>query len=109
LYCSRVLWRHDQERLCNKLFRTFAKLLHMELERPRKMELLHTPKFEVLRLLREYSLTIDEVVFLLGANKLGVADVRINAPTICDKLLEMFLRQIVKKQQAASAPHSVVA
>ncbi len=75
----------------------------MELERPRKMELLHTPKFEALRLLKENALTIDEVVFLLGSNKLGAADVRINAPTICDKLLAMFLRQTVK-QQAAVQP-----
>ncbi|MEW6603267.1 MAG: hypothetical protein AB1351_01090 [Thermoproteota archaeon] len=69
----------------------------MELERPRKMELLHTPKSEVLKLLRENSLTVDEVVFLFGSNKLATADIRINAPTICDKLLAMFLRQTVKQ------------
>ncbi|HEX7031680.1 MAG TPA: hypothetical protein VF172_01650 [Nitrososphaera sp.] len=74
----------------------------MGLERTRKMELLHTPKFEVLRLLKENSLTIDEVVFLFDSNKLGTADIRINAPTICDKLLAMFLRQTVKQQAAAS-------
>jgi hypothetical protein len=69
----------------------------MELERPRKMELLHTPKSEVLRLMRENSLTVDEVVFLFGSNKLATADIRMNAPTICDKLLTMFLRQTAKQ------------
>jgi hypothetical protein len=69
----------------------------MELERPRKMELLHTPKSEVLRLLRENSLTVDEVVFLFSSNKLATADIRMNAPTICDKLLTMFLRQTVRQ------------
>lgn len=65
----------------------------MELERPRKMELLHTPKSELLRLMKENSLTVDEVVFLFGSNKVATADIRMNAPTICDKLLTMFLRQ----------------
>jgi hypothetical protein len=73
----------------------------MELERPRKMELLHTPKSELLKLMRENSLTMDEVVFLFGSNKVAVADVRMNAPTICDKLLTMFLRQAIK---AATVP-----
>ena len=65
----------------------------MELERPRKMELLHTPKSELQRLMRENSLTMDEVVFLFGSNKVAAADIRMNAPTICDKLLAAFLRQ----------------
>jgi len=69
----------------------------MELERPRKMELLHTPKSEVLRLMRENSLTVDEVVFLFSSNKLATADIRMNAPTICDKLLTIFLRQTAKQ------------
>jgi hypothetical protein len=68
----------------------------MELERPRKMELLHTPKSELLRLMKENSLTVDEVVFLFGSNKVATADIRMNAPTICDKLLTMFLRQSAK-------------
>jgi len=68
----------------------------MELERPRKMELLHTPKSEVLKLMSENSLTVDEVVFLFGSNKLATADIRLNAPTIYDKLLTMFLHQINK-------------
>jgi hypothetical protein len=66
--------------------------MRMKLERPRKMELLHTPKSDVLKLMRENSLTADEVVFLFGSNKLATADIRINAPTICDKLLTMILR-----------------
>ena len=70
--------------------------MRMELERPRKMELLHTPKSDVLKLMRENSLTVDEVVFLFGSNKLATADIRMNAPTICDKLLTMFLRQAGK-------------
>jgi len=68
----------------------------MELERPRKMELLHTPKSDLLRLMRENSLTDDEVVFLYGSNKVAPADIRMNAPTICDKLLTMFLGKAVK-------------
>jgi hypothetical protein len=78
----------------------------MELERPRKMELLHTPKSEVLKLMRENSLTVDEVVFLFGSNKLATADIRMNAPTICDKLLTMFLRQTDSKH-AATVPMTV--
>lgn len=73
----------------------------MELERPRKMELLHTPKSELLRLMRENSLTVDEVVFLFGSNKVAAADIRMYAPTICDKLLTVFLRQAAK---AATVP-----
>lgn len=76
----------------------------MELERPRKMELLHTPKSDVLRLMRENSLTVDEVVFLFGSNKLATADIRMNAPTICDKLLTSFLRQAIN---AAAPPMTV--
>lgn len=74
----------------------------MELERPRKMELLHTPKLEVLKLMRENSLTVDEVVFLFGSNKLATADIRMNAPTICDKLLTIFLRQTSEKHVTIS-------
>jgi hypothetical protein len=70
--------------------------MRMELERPRKMELLHTPKSELLKLMRENSVTMDEVFFLFGSNKVAAADIRMNAPTICDKLLTMFLRQAAK-------------
>ena len=80
----------------------------MELERPRKMELLHTPKTELVRLMRENTLTVDEVVFLFGSNKLAVADIRMNAPSICDKLLNVFLHQntavAVKNEKAAAMP-----
>ena len=69
----------------------------MELERPRKMELLHTPKLDLLRMMRENSLTVEEVIFLFGSNKLATADIRMNSPSICDKLLTMFLRQIAKQ------------
>ena len=68
----------------------------MELERPRKMELLHTPKSELLKLMRENSVTLDEAVFLYMSNKVAAADIRMNAPTICDKLLTMFLHQTTK-------------
>lgn len=44
--------------------------------------------------MRENSLTMDEVVFLFGSNKAAAADIRMNAPTICDKMLTMFLRQL---------------
>jgi hypothetical protein len=69
----------------------------MELERPRKMELLHTPKLDLLRMMRENSLTVEEVIFLFGSNKLAPADIRMNSPSICDKLLIMFLRQVSKQ------------
>jgi hypothetical protein len=46
--------------------------------------------------MRENSLTVDEVVFLYGSNKVATADIRMNAPTICDKLLKMFLLQATK-------------
>ena len=78
------------------LFRDKDKLKRMELERPRKMELLYTPKSELLRLMRENSVTIDEIIFLFGSNKIAASDVRMNSPTICDKLLNMFLRETSK-------------
>jgi hypothetical protein len=65
----------------------------MELTRPRKMELLHTPKLDLLRMMRESSLTLEDVMFLFASNKLVAADIRMNAPTICDKLLTTCLRQ----------------
>lgn len=69
----------------------------MELERSRRMELLHTPKLDLLRMMRENSLTVEEVIFLFGSNKLATADIRMNSPSICDKLLTMFFRQIAKQ------------
>jgi hypothetical protein len=76
--------------------------MHMELTRPRKMELLHTPKLDLLRTMRENSLTVDDVIFLFASNKLAPADIRMNAPTICDKLLAMFLSQSAAKQETAT-------
>ncbi len=74
--------------------------MRMELERPRKLELLHTAKSEPIRLMREISMTLGEVVFLFGSNKVAAADIRINAPTICDKLLTIFLRQAARHATA---------
>ncbi|HLG37195.1 MAG TPA: hypothetical protein VI338_03610 [Nitrososphaera sp.] len=65
----------------------------MELERPRKMELLHTPKTELARMMRENAVTAEEVVFLFNSNKLSTFDIRMNSPGICDKLLNTFLKQ----------------
>ena len=76
----------------------------MELTRPRKMELLHTPKLELLRMMRESSLTVDDVIFLFVSNKLVAADIRMNAPSICDKLVTMFLRETANNQTTAMPP-----
>jgi hypothetical protein len=74
----------------------------MELTRPRKMELLHTPKLDLLRMMREDSLTVDDVIFLFVSNKLVPADIRMNSPSICDKLLNMFLRQVTDDGQTTT-------
>jgi len=74
----------------------------MELARPRKMELLHTPKLDLLRMMRENSLTVDDVIFLFTSNKIAPADIRMNAPSICDKMLAMFLRQMAPKQETTT-------
>jgi hypothetical protein len=76
--------------------------MRMELTRPRKMELLHTPKLDLLRMMRENSLTVDDVIFLFASNKMAPADIRMNAPTICDKLLAMFLREMTPKQDTTT-------
>jgi 5-enolpyruvylshikimate-3-phosphate synthase len=76
----------------------------MELTRPRKMELLHTPKLDLLRMMRENSLTIEDVIFLFASNKLAPIDIRMNAPTICDKMLTIFLRQMAAKQETTMPP-----
>ena len=68
-------------------------MLRMEVDRSRKMELLHTPKSELLKLMRENSVSSDEVIFLFVSNKLAAGDIRMNSPTTCDKLLTMYLRQ----------------
>jgi hypothetical protein len=74
----------------------------MELTRPRKMELLHTPKLDLLKMMRENSLTVEDVIFLFASNKLSTADIRMNSPTICDKLLTMFFRQIMADKQGTT-------
>ena len=74
----------------------------MELTRPRKMELLHTPKLDLLRMMRENSLTVEDVIFLFASNKLSTADIRMNSPTMCDKLLTTFFRQIMAAKQATT-------
>ena len=75
------------------LFRYPLACVRMELERPRKMELLHTPKLELAKMMRENAVTAEEVVFLFYSNKLTAFDIRINAPAICDRLLGTFLKQ----------------
>ena len=77
---------------------------HMELTRPRKMELLHTPKLELLRMMRESSLTVEDVIFLFVSNKLVAADISMNSPYICDKLVTMFLREADNKQTTTMQP-----
>ena len=67
------------------------------------MELLHTPKLDLLRMMRESSLTVEDVIFLFVSNKLVAADIRMNSPTICDKLLTMFLRE-TSSTQATTMP-----
>jgi hypothetical protein len=76
----------------------------MELTRPRKMELLHTPKLDLLRMMRENLLTIEDAIFLFASNKLAPIDIRMNGPTICDKMLTIFLRQMAAKQETTMPP-----
>jgi hypothetical protein len=76
----------------------------MELTRPRKMELLHTPKLDLLRMMRENSLTVEDVIFLFTSNKVVAGDIRMNSPTICDKLLTMFLSQMATARQGTTVP-----
>jgi|GEM_PF-5935614 hypothetical protein len=66
------------------------------------MELLHTPKADLVRLMRENSLDIDEVVFLAASNKLNASDVRLYAPSVCDKMLNIMLRQAIARASEVS-------
>jgi hypothetical protein len=70
------------------------------------MELLHTPKSELARMMRENSVTADEIIFLFYSNKLSTFDIRMNAPNICDKLLNMFLKksQTARNEMTQTAP-----
>ena len=71
----------------------------MEIQRPRKMELLYTPKSELSRLMRENSVTAEEIVFLFHSNKLSAFDIRMNAPSICDRLLDAMLKHSAQGQK----------
>jgi hypothetical protein len=71
------------------------------------MELLHTPKSELAKLMRENAVNVDEVVFLFCSNKLTTFDIRMNAPAICDKLLNAFLKQA--QSSGLSQPPSITA
>jgi hypothetical protein len=81
----------------------------MELERPRKMELLHTPKSELAKMMRENGVTVEEVVFLFYSNKLTTFDIRMNAPGICDKLLNTFLKQSQAARSEVAQAASITA
>jgi hypothetical protein len=81
----------------------------MELTRPRKMELLHTPKLDLVRMMRENSLTVEDVIFLFESNKMSTADIRMNSPTMCDKLLTIFFRQMMSAKQAPTMPPPMTA
>lgn len=81
----------------------------MELERPRKMELLHTPKSELAKMMRENAVTAEEVIFLFNSNKLTTFDIRMNAPGICDKLLNTFLKQSQSPNSEVAQAASIIA
>ena len=65
----------------------------MELERSRKMELLYTPKSELAKMMKENSVSIDDLMFLFASNKVTPPEIRMSAPLLCDKLLGMLLKQ----------------
>ncbi len=80
------------ERLISILFRTGPVVVLMELQRPRKMELLHTPKSELVKMLRENAIDIDDALFLCASNKVIPGDIRSNSPSLCDRLLGLLLK-----------------
>jgi len=73
------------------------------------MELLHTPKAELARMMRENAVNAEEVVFLFNSNKLSTYDIRMNAPGICDKLLSTFLRQSQPPRSEVALAASITA
>jgi len=73
----------------------------MELERQRQMELLHTPKSEIKRMMAQDSLNMNEIVFLCISNKVNAIDIRTLAPAVCDKLLSEYLRQLTERHETA--------
>ena len=64
----------------------------MDPQRPRKMELLHTPKAALVKMMRESAIDIDDALFLCASNKLVPADIRANSPILCDRLLGTLLK-----------------
>ena len=91
------------------LFRDQPACVRMELERPRTMELLHTPKSELARLMRENAVNAEEIVFLFYSNKLTTFDIRMNAPAVCDKLLNTFLKQQSQRPEMMPRAASITA
>lgn len=81
----------------------------MELERQRQLELLHTPKSELKRMMMQNSLNVDEMIFLYMSNKINATDIRTYAPSICDKLLSAYLRQLTQQSEAAEVVPPMVA
>ncbi|MEO9320538.1 MAG: hypothetical protein ABI361_07695 [Nitrososphaera sp.] len=71
----------------------------MELERPRKMELLYTPRNELAKMMKENSVSVEDIMFLFEANKITVPEIRMNAPLLSDRLLGMMLKQWMATQK----------
>ena len=81
------------------LFSSTDEHFPMEPERPRKMELLHTPKNELAKMMRENSINVDEALFLFESNKVAPGDIRTNSPSLCDKLLGVLLKHWFSKPE----------
>ena len=64
----------------------------MALERSRKMELLYTPRSELTKMMKENSVSAEELIFLSSSNKVTPAEIRMNAPTLNDKLVALLLK-----------------
>ena len=74
------------------LFSAKTEVILMDSQRPRKMELLHTPKSELAKMMRENAIDIDDALFLCASNKVIPGDIRANAPSLCDRLLRILLK-----------------
>ena len=72
----------------------------MELERPRRMELLYTPRSELAKMMKENSILPEELIFLFSSNKITPAEIRMNAPLLNDKLLMLLLKHWVSTMEA---------
>ncbi len=64
----------------------------MDPQRPRKMELLHTPKTELAKMMRENAIDVDDALFLCASKKVIPADIRANSPSLCDRVLGTLLK-----------------